>query len=90
MQTRIKQTIITWHSGFFFRSENSFFIYRSITICVTIMLIVLAIGFIIAIYRKRKLSNIKYDQSGDVLIEYKEKDRIKGNDDSAVQPFINV
>lgn len=72
------------------KSENSFFIYRSITICVTIMLIVLAIGFIIAIYRKRKLSNIKYDQSGDVLIEYKEKDRIKGNDDSAVQPFINV
>lgn len=54
------------------------------------MLIVLAIGFIIAIYRKRKLSNIKYDQSGDVLIECKEKDRIKGNDDSAVQPFINV
>lgn len=48
------------------------------------MLIVLAIGFIKAIYWKRKLSNIKYDQSGDVLIEYKEKDGINGNDDSAV------
>lgn len=57
----------------------------SITICVTIMLIVLAIGFIIAIYWKRKLSNINMiSQSGDVLIDYKEKEGIKGNDDSAV------
>lgn len=57
----------------------------SITICVPIMLmIVLAIVFIIAIYCKRKLSNIKNDQSGDVLIDYKEKEGIKGNDDSAV------
>lgn len=49
------------------------------------MLIVLAIGFIIAIYWKRKLSNINMiSQSGDVLIEYKEKEGIKGNDDSAV------
>lgn len=48
------------------------------------LMIVLAIVFIIAIYCKRKLSNIKNDQSGDVLIDYKENEGIKGNDDSAV------